>query len=159
MPRFRGILKDSTGKDVKQVMTAMSVKEARDTWRQKGFNVIEIKEVTGGFDFEKLQVSLQSVSTKDLALFSRQLSTLVNAGVSMVRGLGIMTDQCTNKKLKLALSGVLDDVQQGTNFSDSLRKHPHIFDKLYCAMVQAGETGGVLDDVLARLATLLEDSV
>ena len=53
---------------------------------------------------------------------------------------------------------VLDDVQQGTNFSDALRKHPKVFDKLYCAMVQAGETGGVLDDVLARLATLLEDS-
>lgn len=158
MPRFRGNLKDATGKDVKQVMTAESVKEARDTWRQKGFTVIEIKEVAGGFDFQKFQLSLQSVSVKDLALFSRQLATLVNAGVSMVRGLGIMTDQCSNKKLKLALTEVLDDVQQGTNFSDALRKHPAVFDKLYCAMVQAGEAGGVLDDVLSRLATLLEDS-
>jgi type IV pilus assembly protein PilC len=158
MPRFRGTLKDTTGKDIKQVMTATSVKEARDTWRQKGYSVIDIKEASGGFDFQKFQLSLQSVSVKDLALFSRQLATLVNAGVSMVRGLGIMTDQCTNKKLKLALTEVLDDVQQGTSFSDALRKQPEVFDKLYCAMVQAGETGGVLDDVLARLATLLEDS-
>ncbi|MDX1978314.1 MAG: type II secretion system F family protein [Pseudanabaenaceae cyanobacterium bins.68] len=158
MPRFRGNLKDATGKDIKQIMTAESVKEARDTWRQKGFTVIEIKEVAGGFDLQKFQLALQSVSVKDLALFSRQLATLVNAGVSMVRGLGIMTDQCTNKKLKLALTEVLDDVQQGTNFSDALRKHPAVFDKLYCAMVQAGEAGGVLDDVLSRLATLLEDS-
>jgi len=158
MPRFRGNLKDSTGKDIKQVMVAESVKDARTAWKQKGFTIIEIKEVAGGFDFKKFQVSLQSVSTKDLALFSRQLSTLVNAGVSMVRGLGIMTDQCSNKKLKLALADVLDDVQQGTNLSDAMRKHPAIFDKLYCAMVQAGEAGGVLDDVLARLATLLEDT-
>ncbi len=101
---------------------------------------------------------MQKVTVKDLALFSRQLATLVNAGVSMVRGLGVMVDQCSNPRLKAALAKVLDDVQQGTNFSDSLRKHPKIFDNLYCAMIQAGETGGVLDDVLARLATLLEDS-
>ncbi len=158
MPKFEANLKDNLGKPVKQVMTAETVKEARDTFRQKGFVVVDIKEVKGGFDFEKFALSFQSVSVKDLALFSRQLATLVNAGVSMVRGLGVMTDQCANAKLKLALKDVLDDVQQGTNFSDALKKHPKIFDRLYCAMIQAGETGGVLDDVLARLATLLEDA-
>ncbi|HAN45317.1 MAG TPA: pilus assembly protein PilC [Cyanobacteria bacterium UBA8156] len=157
MPKFQGSLKDSTGREVKQTMVAESVREARDVWRQKGFQVVQIKETTDGFSMEQLSLALQGVSVKDLAIFSRQLATLVNAGVSMVRGLGIMTDQCENKKLKIALTEVLDDVQQGTNFSDALRKHPKIFDKLYCAMVQAGEAGGVLDDVLSRLATLLED--
>lgn len=158
MPKFQGNLKDSRGKAVQQVMTATNVKEARDVWRQKGFVIADIKEVKGGFDFEKFKVSLTKVSVKDLALFSRQLSTLVNAGVSMVRGLGVMTDQCSNPRLKLALTEVLDDVKQGTNLSDALRKHPKVFDRLYCAMVQAGEAGGVLDDVLSRLAQLLEDS-
>ncbi len=156
MAKFQGNLKDSKGKSVQQTMVAVSVKEARDTWRQKGFVVQDIKEVKGGFDFAGF--TMKKVTVKDLALFSRQLATLVNAGVSMVRGLGVMCDQCSNPRLKIALTEVLDDVQQGTNFSDALRKHPKVFDKLYCAMVQAGETGGVLDDVLARLATLLEDS-
>jgi len=156
MAKFQANLKDSKGKSVQQTMTAVSLKEARDTWKQKGFFVQDVKEVKGGFDFAAL--TMKKVTVKDLALFSRQLATLVNAGVSMVRGLGVMCDQCSNPSLKVALTEVLDDVQQGTNFSDALRKHPKVFDKLYCAMVQAGETGGVLDDVLARLATLLEDS-
>lgn len=156
MAKFLGNLKDIKGKSVQQTMVAVTVKEARDTWRQKGFVIQDIKEVKSGFDFAAF--TMKKVTVKDLALFSRQLATLVNAGVSMVRGLGIMCDQCANPRLKIALTEVLDDVQQGTNFSDALRKHPKVFDKLYCAMVQAGETGGVLDDVLARLATLLEDS-
>ena len=156
MSKFQANLKDSKGKAVQQTMVAVSLKEARDTWKQKGFYVQDVKEVKGGFDFAAF--TMKKVTVKDLALFSRQLATLVNAGVSMVRGLGVMCDQCANPRLKIALTEVLDDVQQGTNFSDALRKHPKVFDKLYCAMVQAGETGGVLDDVLARLATLLEDS-
>lgn len=157
MPKFKGNLKDSTGKPLQQTITAESVREARDAWRQKGFAVLEINEVAGGFDLEKFQLSMKKVSVKDKAIFSRQLATLVNAGVSMVRGLGIMTDQCENPRLKVALKDILADVQQGANFSDALRKHSEIFDRLYCAMVQAGEVGGVLDDVLQRLATLLED--
>ncbi|MFN5854598.1 MAG: type II secretion system F family protein, partial [Pseudanabaenaceae cyanobacterium] len=147
MPKFQAVLRDPKGKSVKQTMTAESVKEARDVWRQRGFAVEEVKEVQGGFDFDKWQVSMQKVEVKDLAIFSRQLATLVNAGVSMVRGLGVMTDQCEKKRLKLALKEVLDDVQQGMNFSDALKKHPKVFDKLYCAMIAAGEAGGVLDDV------------
>ena len=76
----------------------------------------------------------------------------------MVRGLGVLTDECPNPKLKVTLKKVLDDVQEGSAFSDALRKHPKVFDRLYCAMVQAGEAGGVLDDVLSRLAQLLEDA-
>ncbi len=157
MPKFQGSLKDNRGNAVKQIVTADSVKEARDSWRQKGFVILEIKEVAGGFDFEKFSLSLKKVTVKDKAIFSRQLGTLVNAGVSMVRGLGVLTDQCSNPRLKVALKEVSTDVQEGTNFSDALRKHPACFDRLYCAMVQAGETGGVLDDVLNRLAKLLED--
>jgi type IV pilus assembly protein PilC len=158
MPRYRGSLRDSSGKEIQQVIKAESSNEARLAWSQKGFRVIQVKEETGGIDLEAIQLSLQSVSVKDMAIFSRQLSTLVNAGVSMVRGLGVLTDQCSNAKLKVTLKKVLDDVQEGSSFSDALRKHPKVFDRLYCAMVQAGEAGGVLDEVLARLAQLLEDA-
>lgn len=158
MPRYRGNLRDSSGKEIQQVIKAESSNQARITWSQKGFRVIQVREETGGIDFEAIQLSLQSVSVKDMAIFSRQLSTLVNAGVSMVRGLGVLTDQCSNPKLKVTLKKVLDDVQEGSSFSDALRKHPKVFDRLYCAMVQAGEAGGVLDEVLGRLAQLLEDA-
>lgn len=158
MPKFKLELKDTKGNPVKQTITAESVKDARDAMRQKGFVVLDVKEVTGGFDFQKFQLSMKNVTVKDMSVFSRQLSTLVNAGVSMVRGLGLMVDQAENPKMKASLQEVLDDVQQGTNLSDAMRKHPKVFDRLYCAMVQAGEAGGVLDDVLSRLAKLLEDS-
>jgi type IV pilus assembly protein PilC len=158
MPKYKVNLKNSQGRSLQQTVSAESVKDVSNLMRQKGFTVLDVSEVTEGFSFEKLSMSLQTVSVKDKAIFSRQLATLVNAGVSMVRGLGVMTDQASNPKMKVALKDILEDVQQGANFSDALRKHPKIFDRLYCAMVQAGETGGVLDDVLQRLAKLLEDS-
>ncbi|AFY70075.1 Type II secretion system F domain protein [Thalassoporum mexicanum PCC 7367] len=153
MPKYKCTVKNSQGKQSQQEITAESVKEARNTMRQKGFVVLDIKEAKGG----GFSLGTKGVGVKDLSIFSRQLATLVNAGVSMVRGLGVLSDQATNPTLKKALVEVLDDVEQGTNFSDALRKHPKVFDKLYCAMVQAGEAGGVLDDVLNRLAKLLED--
>lgn len=156
MAKFTAKLKDSSGKSLSRTIDAESPAKAREAWRQKGFTVIEISAVKTGFNFKK--ISLANVTIKDKALFSRQLATLVNAGVSMVRGLAVMAQQATNPKLKGALGEILADVEQGTNFSDALRKHPDIFDRLYVAMVQAGETGGVLDDVLNRLAKLLEDA-
>ncbi len=158
MPKFKCDLRNSQGIPVKQTIIAESVKEARDKMRAQGFSIVEIKEVAEGFSLEKLSMSMKKVTVKDKAIFSRQLATLVNAGVSIVRGLGVLTDQCENPKLKVALRGILDDVQQGASLSDAMRKHPDSFDKLYCAMVEAGEAGGVLDDVLGRLAKLLEDS-
>jgi type IV pilus assembly protein PilC len=94
---------------------------------------------------------------KDKAVFSRQFAALVNAGVAMVRGLGVLSEQCQNPKLKNALMEISADVQQGMNLSDAMRKHPQCFDNLYTSMIQAGEVGGVLDEVLNRLAKLLED--
>jgi type IV pilus assembly protein PilC len=75
----------------------------------------------------------------------------------MVRCLGVLSEQCPNPKLKKALVSISGDVQQGTSLSDSMRKHPECFDTLYISMIQAGEVGGVLDEVLNRLAKLLED--
>jgi type IV pilus assembly protein PilC len=102
-------------------------------------------------------MAMTSVSVKDKAIFSRQFAVLINAGVAMVRGLGVLSDQCTNPKMKQALTEISADVQQGTNLSDAMRKHPKCFDGLYVSMVQSGEVGGVLDEVMNRLAKLLED--
>ena len=125
-----------------------------------GLFIQDLKQDEGlslNFDMKKFKTSMAKVTVKDKAVFSRQFAVLVNAGVAMVRGLGVLSEQCSNPKFKAALLDISSDVQQGMNLSDAMRKHPGCFDNLYVAMVQAGEVGGVLDEVLNRLAKLLED--
>jgi type IV pilus assembly protein PilC len=162
MPTYIARVRDSKGNAKKEKITADSLNEARSNLRDKGMFVQELKESAGFnpnnlLDMSAIQASMTAVTIKDKAVFSRQFAALVNAGVAMVRGLGVLSEQCTNPKFKRALIEISSDVQQGTNLSDAMRKHPDCFDNLYVSMVQAGEVGGVLDEVLNRLAKLLED--
>jgi type IV pilus assembly protein PilC len=155
--------RDSKGNAVKRKISAPSPAEARSSLREQGLFVQELSqdrsffETLNALDLKQIQNSMAKVTIKDKAIFSRQFAALVNAGVALVRGLGVLADQCPNPKLKQALQEISSDVQQGTNLSDAMRKHPHCFDGLYVSMIQAGEVGGVLDDVLNRLSKLLED--
>ena len=160
MPTFVAQVRDSRGNTVKQKIAASNLAEARSTLRDQGLFVQDIKQNAGmgNLDFKKIQTSMVSVTIKDKAVFSRQFAALVSAGVAMVRGLGVLSEQCTNPKLKVALTAVSTDIQEGVSLSDAMRKHPECFDNLYVSMVQAGEVGGVLDEVLGRLAKLLEDT-
>jgi len=160
MPTYVARIRDSQGKSRTEKFTADSLTDARTNLRDQGFVVQDLKEsqsLASRFDIKKLQNSFVKVSVKDKAIFSRQFAALVNAGVAIVRGLGVLSEQCSNPKLKAALIEICADVQTGVNLSDSMRKHPECFDGLYVSMVQAGEIGGVLDEVLNRLAKLLED--
>jgi type IV pilus assembly protein PilC len=160
MPTYVVQARDSKGNFKRQKIIADSPAEARSALREQGLYVQELREDKGmgmNLDLDQLSVALTSVSVKDKAIFSRQFAVLINAGVALVRGLGVLADQCPNPKLKKALQEINTDVQQGTNLSDSMRKHPQCFDGLYVSMVQAGEVGGVLDEVMNRLAKLLED--
>lgn len=162
MPTYVARVRDAKGNAKKEKLVADSLGDARSTLRSQGFFVQELKQAetfdpNNIFDLAKFKAATAQVSTKDKAVFSRQFAVLVNAGVAMVRGLGVLSDQCTNPKLKKALMEISADVQQGTNLSEAMRKHPQCFDGLYTSMVQAGEVGGVLDEVLDRLAKLLED--
>jgi len=157
MPNYVARVRDSQGKSKTEKVLADSLAQARTSLRDQGFVVQEVKESKGGFDFKKFQTSLGKVSVKEKAVFSRQMAVLVNAGVTIVRGIGVLSEQCTNAKLKNALIEISQDVQNGVNLSDAMRRHPTCFDSLYVSMIQAGEIGGVLDEVLNRLAKLLED--
>ncbi|MBD2566301.1 type II secretion system F family protein [Anabaena lutea] len=160
MPTYLARVRDSQGKSRTEKFVADSLSDARTNLRDKGFVVQDLKEsqsLASILDFKKFQNSLVKVSVKDKAVFSRQFAALVNAGVAIVRGLGVLSEQCSNPKLKQALIEIGNDVQTGVNLSDAMRKHPECFDGLYVSMVQAGEVGGVLDEVLNRLAKLLED--
>ncbi len=100
----------------------------------------------------------KDIPSKDLSLFSRQLSTLVGAGVPIVQSLGILESQAENPDFKEVLGAVKSDIEAGLSISDALKKHPNAFPDLYCSMVKAGELGGILDTILERLTAYLESS-
>ncbi|HLO49293.1 MAG TPA: type II secretion system F family protein [Kamptonema sp.] len=113
-----------------------------------------------GFDLStighQIELAMSSVTVKDLAIFARQFAAMFNAGVAMVRCLAVLNEQCSNPKLKNALTSISADVEQGSELSTAMRKFPDVFDQLFLSMVGAGEVGGVLDEVLERLAVLME---
>ncbi|MHC5932712.1 type II secretion system F family protein [Nostoc sp.] len=160
MPNYVARVRDSQGKSRSEKIVAESLVQARTNLREQGFVVQELKQ-SQAFQLDvaikNFQNSLVKVSVKDKAVFSRQFAVLMNAGVAIVRSLGVLSEQCSNPKLKQALVEISIDVQSGMNLSESMRKHPDCFDGLYVSMIEAGEVGGVLDEVLNRLAKLLED--
>ena len=162
MPTFVARVRDSQGKSKQEKIVADSLAQARTELRQQGFVIQDLQKFKGfdigeALDLTKLQNKLATVTVKDKAIFSRQFAALTNAGVAIVRSLGVLSEQCSNPKLKAALLDISSEVQNGVNLSDAMRKHPECFDGLYVSMIQAGEVGGVLDEVLNRLAKLLED--
>ncbi len=96
------------------------------------------------------------VTTKDIVIFTRQLSTMIDAGLPLIQALDILATQQENKTLKNILLDTKAEVESGSTFADALKKHPKQFDRLFCNMVAAGEVGGMLDDVLKRLANYME---
>ena len=157
MPTYIVQVKDTKGKVSKEKVEATSPDQARAMLRQQYPAIGKVSEAGMQFDFSGIEGALSKVSVKDKAVFSRQFSVMINAGVAIVRCLGVLSDQATNPKMKKALSAISAEVQQGISLSDALDKHPDSFDQLYVSMVEAGEMGGVLDEVLNRLAKLLED--
>ena len=103
-----------------------------------------------------INISIGGVKTKTLTQFTRQLSTLQDAGLPLLRSLQILEQQQKPGKLKTIVADVVEDVEAGASLSDAMSKHPKAFDRLYCKMVAAGEIGGVLDVILQRLANFME---
>jgi type IV pilus assembly protein PilC len=126
---------------------------ARDL-RQRGLLVIDVKEQ--GVAQKDILEPFKRVKLADLVIFSRQLATMINAGLPIVRALYVLSEQTENKKLKDVVVLVRKDVEAGLALSEALEKHPKVFDRLYVEMVKAGEIGGILDGVLLRIADQLE---
>jgi type IV pilus assembly protein PilC len=159
MPTFEVEIQNATGKSSRKKVKAPSAEHVRRVLSNKYPTIRSIKKSGLDFnlDFSKIGERFTKVKIKDKAVFSRQFAAMVNAGVGIVRCLDVLSEECSNPKLKKALLAINADVQQGTNLSDAMSKHPECFDELYISMVEAGEEGGVLDEVLNRVATLLED--
>src|ERR671915_2102279 len=123
--------------------------------RSKGLIVVDIEEqaAAGAGD---LLARFRRVKADDLVIASRQLATMVHSGMSLLRALYVIEEQTENDKLREVWIEVRKDVEAGVSLSAALERHPDVFNELYVAMVQAGETGGILDMTLARVATQLE---
>lgn len=135
--------------------TAVREQKIKGDAGKGGGAVRDVKKKKKRKDFS---ISIGGVSQKKLTLFTRQLSTLQDAGLPLLRSVQILEAQQKPGKLKSILSGVAEDVEAGTTLSDAMAKHPKAFDRLYCKMVNAGEIGGVLDLILQRLANFMEKS-
>jgi type IV pilus assembly protein PilC len=123
--------------------------------RQQGLLVIDVKEQ--GVARRDILAPFKKVKLGDLVVFSRQLATLINAGLPIVRSLYILSEQTGNKQLKEVIIQVRKDVEAGHSLSEALAEHPEVFSRLYVEMVRAGEIGGMLDGVLLRIADQLEN--
>ena len=109
--------------------------------------------------FANISMFQPKVTGKDIVIFTRQLSTMIDAGLPLVQGLEILEKQQSNPTFKKALSEIRADVESGSTLSDAMRKHPKIFDELFNNMIEAGETGGILDTILTRLSFFMEKSM
>ena len=165
MPTFKFEAMDSTGSEVKDQVDALSEDEAQQKIRQMGYFVTKITEVAGKKDKKKAAVkkrkrgqtfTIGGVSSKQLTTFTRQFSTLQDAGLPVLRSLKILEHQMKPGVLKNSLIDVVDDIEGGSTLSEAFGKHPKCFDRLYVNMVKAGELGGVLEVVLVRLAEYQE---
>ncbi len=124
--------------------------------RSKGLIVLDIEEQKGAANVGDMVARFKKVKSEDLTVATRQLSTMVSSGMSLLRALYVIEEQTKSEKLKEALAQVRKDVEAGISLSDALRKHPKIFNELYVAMVAAGEAGGILEETLMRVADQLE---
>jgi type IV pilus assembly protein PilC len=169
MPTYQYEAMDNTGTEIKETIDAESEAEAQQLIREKGFFVTNITEQQKkkrkksvekkqGGPKKKKTFSLGRVKAKQLCTFTRQLSTLQDAGLPVLRSLKILEGQCKPGPLKSALDGVVEDIESGNTLSESMAKQPKAFDELYVNMVRAGEASGALEIILQRLADFKERS-
>ncbi|MGI6138178.1 MAG: type II secretion system inner membrane protein GspF [Candidatus Hydrogenedentales bacterium] len=157
---YKAIIK-STGKTTRGVIDAESAAQARSRLREQGLYPTDINQDTSGADSTKkgLKIGFTNrgrVSGRDIALMTRQLAVLLRAGMPVLEALNALIDQTSRVRLRAIIYDVRDKVNSGNTLGDSLGAHPRVFSELYVNMVRAGEASGTLEQVLVRLADILE---
>lgn len=172
MPKFNFIATDATGKEVRSTIEATTQAQAIALIRAKNLFPTAIGQADGSKSAAKAEtkksgmnaeIKLPSflkprVKQKDLTTTTRQLATLMAAGLPLLRSLRVLERQCANQTMRETLHAMGESVESGNSFSEALASHPKIFDNLYVNMVKAGEAGGVIELVLNRLAEFMEKS-
>jgi len=158
---FNFIARDASGNTVKDVMTGSSEQAVATRLRERGLTPVSVLDATpGGLNMEiKIPGMGDKIGLKDVAIMSRQLATMINSGLSLLRALMILVEQTENKALAAILTDVRSEVETGRAFSAALGKHPKVFPPIMINMVKAGEVGGFLDQALIALAENFEKEV
>ncbi len=158
MPHFIWKGKNSYGEKRKGIIEAPNIDSAKGHLKKIRITTTKIKEKPKDV-LENIEMFKPKVTGKDIVVFTRQLSTMIDAGLPLVQGLEILGNQEENPTFKKILLQVRADVETGTTFADALKKHPKVFDNLFCNMIDAGEIGGILDTILSRLSIFMEKSM
>ena len=156
MIKIKYVIQDGTGKRSEGVTEAESEVAFAKSVKNKGYSVIQLEEFKESFLTADPFKRFKGVKTKDVLIFTREFATMVNAGVPMRKCLDILSKEMENEKLAAAIKQIWGDVDEGLSLSEAMEKHPKIFTNIYVNMVRAGETGGVLDTILDRLAQFAE---
>jgi type IV pilus assembly protein PilC len=180
MPRFAYIALDARGGEKSGLLDAADVKHVAAVLREQGLFPTEVTSAVAapgkpglsamdakpaaGANRSRLGMAvrlpwLQPVSSRDLAGFTRQLATLLRAGMPLLRGLEVLGRQEKNASFRQVMAGLVEAINSGATLSEAMSQHPRVFDRLYVNMIRAGEAGGVLDVVLDRLARFQEKSL
>lgn len=153
MQRYAYSIRDANGVEVQAVMEAASRDAVVRQLRQQRVKIIRIEK-----EGAEKQHRASRIRVRDIVIFTRQFSTMINSGLPLVQALDILAKQTENKSLAQITATVVNDIESGSTLADAFDRHPAAFSKLYVNMVAAGEAGGILDTILLRLATFLEKS-
>jgi type IV pilus assembly protein PilC len=155
MPLFAYTARDTaTGREIRNTVEAGTEQAAIAALLNRNLLVVEIREKIA----KRGQTKGGKVSLNDLVVFTRQLATMIDAGITIVQSLQALAEQASNKVMRDTVHDVCSRVEAGESFSEALAKHPKAFNRLYISMVSAGEKGGLLAEILSRLATYLENA-
>ncbi len=154
MPQFSYNIISKDGHKSSGLLTSPSREAAVESLRSQGAKPLSVREVSA--KKSKFTLSSHKVKLRELVIFTRELSTMIDAGVPLPRGLGTLADQTENKYFKGVISGINRDIESGVPLADAMAKYPNVFSNVYVNMIRAGEAGGILDDILKRLATQVE---
>lgn len=144
------------GKKVTGSISAPFREAAIAALRQQNIKPLSVREGKAKKGLMNMSIGKGKVKKRDLVIFTRELSTMVSAGVPLPRSLGTLADQAENKYFKEVVSGIDHEIEAGAPLADAMAKYPHVFSEVYINMVRAGEAGGILDEILKRMATQVE---
>lgn len=158
MPTFEYTAKNQDSKNVAGKITADNKNAVIGELRKRNLTIVNLKEVKEKKSSQKSFLR-KKIKADEIVIFTRQLATMVDAGIPIIQGIDALRDQVVHPEFKRVLTSIQEDIQHGSGLSAAFSKHPHVFDTLFVSMIKVGESGGVLSAVLERVSNYLEKSI
>jgi len=158
MPTFKYVAKDTNARTATGKVIADNQNAVIDELRKRNLIIISVAQVKES-SFKDLSFGSKRIKPEDLVIFTRQLATLVDSGIPLLQGLDALQEQITHPQFRSVITAVRDDIETGSSLSAAFSKHPKVFDNLYVSMVKAGETGGILNQILERVSSYMEKAL